>query len=212
MANAMAISPEMKTLFEEGGRRLNVFSVLCHSLGSVSLMNASIIALKIGEAGLAEQQFAFAFGVYLVAVSANGDDAVRFWQLIGCASMFTIGILQLPGIDRSEMQAQVVFSCSVVGSFALIVAAIMNYFRVAAGLVRLPASPGKEHMRAAPTPAQEASPQPGLIGRIKSALTSCQGREDPGATMASDHSSSMTSESSSSRNWSQSSGDSHPRL
>ena len=200
VANVMEIPREMTESFKESICRLDVLSVLGHSLASLSLTNASIISLRLGEESIGERQFAFAFVLYVTAVSANGGDVIHFWQLIGCASICVAGLLQLPGIERTEMQRNIVLSSSIVGSIAITVAAMTNYFHffVHHDLEAGAQSKALQENLSRKRPAFRLS----FIGLLSRALLSRRGTEDHEAQPCHVHSSSIISETDSDHSWS----------
>lgn len=119
-------------------------------VGSLSLMNASVIAIMAGkgqESELCRRQFAAAFGMMMIGTAANAaaginDSSVEsvsnmrmivsFQHVVASAAFCVNGVLTLPSMKPSEdgiaFQTSLTFASSLVGGVFTVLSSIMNFF------------------------------------------------------------------------------------
>lgn len=137
------------------GAQMQMGAAIALTVGSLSLLNASVIALLAGRGGeteLCRRQFAAAFGMMVVGAAANavggGQDepvgetvanmrmVVGFQNVVASAALCVGGVLMLPSMKPAEtgleLQTSLIIISSLVGSIFTVLSSIMNYFHTVA--------------------------------------------------------------------------------
>lgn len=138
------------------GGHMQLLSAFALTLGSVSLLNASIIGIardSDGSFNICRRQFAASFALFLIGSGANNIPVnkkaqslectrilVGFQNLLASATLSVASVLMLPGIGGEKMtssfQLSLTSTLSGIGSILLIMSAIVNYFYTVAYCTR----------------------------------------------------------------------------
>lgn len=136
------------------GAQMQMGAAIALTVGSLSLLNATVIGLMNGqkmETELCRRQYAAAFGMMVLGSTANAVGGVRdggtetvanmrmvvsFQHVIASAAFCVGGVLMLPSMkpvdDGLPLQNSLIVISSLVGSIFLILSSIMNYFHTTA--------------------------------------------------------------------------------
>ncbi|CAN8074259.1 unnamed protein product [Agarophyton chilense] len=132
----------------DAGGQMQMLGAFALTLGSVSLLNASIIALIRDNPVsyvVSRRQYAASFALFLVGSGANsvlsGDKAqslesfrvlICFQNLLAAATLCTASVLLLPEIGVEEkmnhFQTSLLTALSCIGSVMLVMSSLVNYF------------------------------------------------------------------------------------
>lgn len=149
-------APSIWKLYRGIGVQMQVGSALAMTLGSVSLLNASIIALLHGPATTTElcrRQYALSFAMFLIGSAANNLPMggfnnelngtrvlVTFQNIVISATFCVAGILMLPSIGAQDQESDfhnaLVVQLSTIGSIVAVISSLMNYFHTLAFIWR----------------------------------------------------------------------------
>lgn len=132
------------------GAQMQMGAAIALTVASLSLLNASVIALMTkqkAETELCRRQYAAAFGIMVIGATANavGGDrdigsetvtnmrmVVSFQHVIASAALCVGGVLMLPSMKPAEaglsLQNSIIVTSSLIGSVFVILSSIMNYF------------------------------------------------------------------------------------
>ncbi|PXF50173.1 hypothetical protein BWQ96_00333 [Gracilariopsis chorda] len=138
------------------GGHMQLLSAFALTLGSVSLLNASIIGIardSEGSSNICRRQFASSFALFLIGSGANNIPVnkkaqrlectrilVGFQNILASATLSVASVLMLPGIGgektTSSFQLSLTSALSGIGSILLIMSSIVNYFYTVAYCTR----------------------------------------------------------------------------
>lgn len=150
-------SPSANELRSGVSAQMQMGAAIALTIGSLSLLNASVIALingKSTESELCHRQFAAAFGMMVIGAAANSASSVNIdngmdtvsntrmvvsFQHVVASAAFCVGsVLMLPSMKPSQdginLQSTIVLVSSLVGSVFIVLSAVINYFHTMAML------------------------------------------------------------------------------